>query len=112
MARIRQTKPEVFRHEGLQDLEVSHAEFRPMLVFMGLWNVADNAGRFEWKPKHLKLDILPFVPFDMAESLEILRSHGFISRYQVGGRAYGLVVNFSKHQRLSGKEAKMPAKYP
>jgi hypothetical protein len=112
MARIRQAKPEFLRHEKLQELQVSHAGLNPMLVFLGLWQAADNAGRFEWRPRQLKLDILPFVPFDMAETLELLKTHGFISRYTVEGESYGLVVKFSEHQRLSGKEAKMPAKYP
>lgn len=110
--RIRQAKPQFLRHIELQKLEVAHVELRPMLVFQGLWMAADNAGRFEWTPEHLKLDILPFVPFEISETLELLRSKGFIEKYEVGGKFYGLVTTFSEHQRLSGKEAKMPAKYP
>jgi hypothetical protein len=110
--RIRQAKPQFLRHIELQKLEVAHVELRPMLVFQGLWMAADNAGRFEWTPEHLKLDILPFVPFEISETLELLRSKGFIQKYEVGGKFYGLVTTFSEHQRLSGKEAKMPAKYP
>lgn len=110
--RIRQAKPQFLRHIELQKLEVAHVELRPMIVFLGLWMAADNAGRFEWTPEHLKLDILPFVPFEISETLELLEEHGFIQKYEVGGKFYGLVTTFSDHQRISGKEAKMPAKYP
>lgn len=112
MARIRTVKPEFFRHEGLQDLEAANVGKYPMLVFEGLWGHCDKAGRFEWRPRTLKLDILPFLPFDMAETLGLLADAGFIERYEVGGKAYGLVKSFAEHQRLSGKEAQEPEKFP
>ena len=76
MARIRSVKPEFFRHEGLQDLEVAHPGKYPMLVFEGLWCHCDSKGRFEWRPRQLKLDILPFLPFDMTATLAILEESG------------------------------------
>lgn len=112
MARIRTVKPEFFRHELLQDLEITHQGKYPMLVFAGLWGHCDKAGRFEWKPRTLKLDILPFMAFDMAETLTILEQAKLIERYTVEGREYGLIPSFSEHQRIGGKEAEGPEKYP
>jgi hypothetical protein len=112
MARIRTIKPEFFRHEGLQDLELKHPHLRPMLVFAALWGHADANGIFPWQPRQLKLDILPFIPFDMADTLEALRSAGYVERYTVDGKDYGIIPTFSKHQRLSGKEAANGEKYP
>lgn len=112
MARIRTIKPDFYRHEGLQDLEAENVGKYPMMVFSGLWGHCDKAGRFEWKPRQLKLDILPFLPFDMAETLDLLVSAGFVKRYSVGGKEYGLIESFSDHQRLSGKELQEPEKYP
>lgn len=112
MARIRTVKPDFFRHEALQDLEAANIGKYPMLVFEGLWGHCDKAGRFEYRPRTLKLDILPFLPFDMAETLEILCDAGFIERYEVDCKEYGLIKSFQDHQRIGGKEATEPEKYP
>lgn len=111
MARIRTIKPDFFRHEGLQDLATEHGA-HVMLVFAGLWGHCDRFGRFECRPRHLKLDILPFLDFDMAEAIQALESAGFVQTYEVGSKRYGYIPSFSDHQRFGGKEASEPAKYP
>jgi len=111
MARIRTIKPDFFRHEGLQDLAAQHGA-HVMLVFAGLWGHCDRFGRFECKPRHLKLDILPFLDFDMAETIQALESAGFIQTYEVGNKRYGFIPSFAEHQRFGGKEASEPAKHP
>lgn len=112
MARIRTIKPEFFRHEALQDLEADNPGCHVMLVFAGIWGHCDKAGRFRWKPRTLKLDILPFLDFDMGRTLELLRSAGFIRHYKVGSDEYGDVPSFEEHQRIGGKEAQEPEKHP
>lgn len=111
MARIRTIKPEFFRHEGLQDLAATHGA-HVMLVFAGLWGHCDKAGRFEWKPRTLKLDILPFLEFDMAATLDVLLNAGLLTSYMVAGKRYGLIESFQEHQRITGKEAEQPEKFP
>lgn len=113
MSRIRTIKPQFFRHEELQALDTEHPQNRPMLVFAGLFTVADRVGRFEWRPKQIKLDILPFIDFDMAETLEQLQSNGFISKYEVGGKTYGHIPAFLEHQCPNVKEpaSRIPAPY-
>jgi len=112
MARIRTVKPSFFRHEGLQDLEAANPGKYPMLVFEGLWGHCDKAGRFEWRPRMLKLDILPFLNFDMTETLNLLVASGFIRRYSADGGEYGVIPSFEDHQRINGKEAQEPEMYP
>ena len=112
MARIRTIKPEYFRHELLQDLETSHPELHPMLVFAGLWTQCDKNGVFEYKPRQLKLDILPFIDFDMGASLVLLREAKMISLMLHGEKVYGFVPTFKDHQRVSGKEAQSAALHP
>ena len=112
MARIRSIKPDFYRHEALQDLEIANQGKYPMMVFSALWGHCDSKGRFEWRPRQLKLDILPFLPFDMAETLAILERAGFLNRYSVDGKEYGEIPTFEKHQRLSGKELTEGEKYP
>jgi len=112
MARIRTIKPEFFRHEGLQDLEAENLGACVMLVFAGLWGHCDKAGRFEWKPRTLKLDILPFIEFDMGKTLSLLCVGGFIRKYEIDGKQYGEIRSFEKHQRINGKESQEPEKHP
>lgn len=112
MARIRSIKPCFFRHEGLQELEVKHKGKYPMFVFSGLWGHCDRLGRFRWKPKTLKLDILPFIPFDMEKTLALLEQAGYLKRYEVDGEQYGFIPTFTEHQRISGKEAQEAPEFP
>jgi hypothetical protein len=112
VARIRTVKPSFFRHEGLQDLERAHPGAHVMLVFAGLWTVADGAGRFLWRPRQFKLDILPFLDFDMDTTLALLVEGGFIQHYTVDGTPYGAIPTFRDHQRITGKEAQEGSKIP
>lgn len=112
MARIRTIKPEYFRHEGLQALEADHPGAYPMLVFAGLWTVCDRTGRFPWRPRILKLDILPFLDFEMGSTLGLLEGAGFIQRYEADGETFGLIPGFERHQRITGTEAKGDPRYP
>lgn len=112
MARIRTIKPEFFRDEKLQDIQAENPQLHPMLVFVGLWTVADKNGVFEWLPRTLKLDILPFLDYDLSASLALLERFSLISRFSHDGRDYGVVVNFTKHQRINGKEAVSESKFP
>ncbi len=112
MSRIRTIKPEFFRHELLQDLQSGNPSLNPMLVFAGLWTLCDKAGRFEWKPRQIKLDILPFLDFSMVETLALLTQAGMVIHYEVEGKHLGLIPTFQDHQRITGKEAQSPERYP
>lgn len=112
MARIRTIKPEFFRHEALQDLEEKHGKLKPMLVFSGLWTLADKNGNFEWRPRQIKLDILPFLSFNIEDSLNLLQKNGFIVKYEINSHFYGHIPTFEDHQRITGKELQSPGKYP
>ncbi|GHT52929.1 hypothetical protein FACS1894106_2740 [Spirochaetia bacterium] len=112
MSRIRNVRPEFFRHEGLQDIEKQNPGKYPMFVFEGLWTKCDRQGVFEWKPRSLKLDILPFLDFDMSESLAILLKAKYIKKYIVEGKEYGIIITFLKHQKISFAEQKNQNVYP
>jgi hypothetical protein len=104
MARSRYFKPSFFIHEELQDLQAAHNDNHPMLVYMGLWSLSDKNGVFEWKPRTIKCKILPFLEFKMTETLKILEDNGYIKKYTVDGKDYGIVITFKKHQRVSEAE--------
>ena len=113
MARIRNIKPEFFRHEALQDLEAANPGAYVMLTYVALWCQCDANGNFAWKPRTLKLDILPFIQFDLEATMNILAIAGNITRYtDHTGTPYGHIPTFKVHQRLSGKEASYGEKHP
>lgn len=112
MSRIRSIKPDFFRHEALQDLEVSNPGSYVMLVYAGLWTQCDKNGVFMWRPRQLKLDILPFINFDMNKTLDILSDSGQVIKYTADGKELGFIPTFKKHQRISGKEAQETGKHP
>jgi hypothetical protein len=70
-----------------------------MLLFEGLWCLADREGRLEDRPKRIKAEIFPY--FDPKPNVETLlcnlQEAGFIKRYSAGGN-YIQIINFLKHQ--------------
>jgi hypothetical protein len=112
MARIRNVKPEFFSHEELQDMELERPDLHPMLVFSALWTQCEWSGVFSWSIRKLKLSILPFLDFNLEESLEYLENHGFIKKFSRYRKDYGYVYNFTKYQAISGNEKGQPLKYP
>jgi hypothetical protein len=107
MARIRTIKPEFFTDEKLAELS-----YPARIAFQGLWTQADKEGRLEDRPKFLKVQILPYDNEDFDALLQTLADGDFIKRYEVDGKRYIEIVNFVKHQRITGKEAQEPSKFP
>ncbi|MEG3641276.1 hypothetical protein [Magnetococcus sp. PR-3] len=103
MARIRTVKPELFRHHDLYEAEVA-SELPLRLAFIGLFTVCDREGRFKWRPHELKLDVLPYDTFDMAQVLDALATRGFVHKYRVGDGWYGCIPSFSNHQIVNNRE--------
>jgi len=112
MARKRMIAPEFFIHGALYDLE-ERTRLPVRLAYAGLWTQADRAGRFVWKPRELKLAILPYDPVDFAAVLEALVAGGFVKRYVVDGKEYGWIPSFACHQTFHKNESasKLPP-YP
>lgn len=79
MARQRFIRPEFFQHGELHDAEAK-ARLPLRLALSGLWCHADSDGRFPWRPRELKLGILPYDDLDFGAVLMALEAHGFIWR--------------------------------
>jgi hypothetical protein len=60
----------------------------------------------------LKLDILPYDDVNFKVILAALEAYGFILKYEVGGKKYGLIPTLKDHQRFSGTEAKAVSSLP
>lgn len=99
MARARNLKPGFFKNDEL-------AETGPlgMLLFEGLWTIADRAGRLEDRPLRIKAEVLPYFDADVDGLLSDLAERGFVRRYEAGGKRIVQVENFGKHQTPHPKE--------
>lgn len=98
--RQRTLKPGFFKNEDL-------AELTPIerLLFAGLFLVADRSGRFEDRPGRIKAEVLPYEDGISCDSmLSRLEAKGFIQRYEVDGKRYGLIPKFELHQHPHPKE--------
>jgi len=116
MARARNLKPSFFMNEELAALGSD-----AMVTFAGLWCHADREGRIEDRPARIKAQVLPYhtqmmlgpittetatsLPVDVNAILSALYKSGFIHRYQVNGKKYIQIINFSKHQNPHVKES-------
>lgn len=111
MARIRTVKPELFRHESLYEAE--RASGLPLrLAYIGLFTVADCEGRFRWRSRSMKLDVLPYDDVDFEDVLTTLEKHGFIHSYEVEGERYGAIPTLKKHQVFQTKEIQTGSRWP
>lgn len=104
MPRIRSVKPEVATHEGLFDLEQA-TKLPIRFAWVMLWTVCDREGRFRWRPRMLKADVLPFDALDFEQVLDALAGAGFIRRYDANGQLYGYIPTWHEHQTVNSRES-------
>ena len=104
MARIRTIKPETWTDEKFVALS-------PLarLLFVGMWNFADDDGRMQYSPVTLKLQILPADSVEISELLDEIRRESMVLIYEVDGKWYLQIVNFGRHQKV---DKRTPSKLP
>ena len=109
MARARNIKPGFFTNDLI-------AEMSPWarLTFIGLWTLADKAGRMLYRPKKIKMELFPGDNIDVEPLIDELITHGFVEVYEADGIAVLAVINFTKHQNPhpKEKESELPPKKP
>ncbi|MDX9741986.1 MAG: hypothetical protein RBT81_12555 [Gammaproteobacteria bacterium] len=103
MPRIRPIKPDLLKSEKLYDLE--RGTGLPIrIATAGLILYADREGRFEWRPRKIQTDVLPYDDCSMEDVLTALVGAGTLIRYQIAGHEYGCFANWQEHQRPRGDE--------
>ncbi len=110
MGWIRTVKPELFTHELLYDTEYK-SKFPIRLAFIALFTQCDSEGRFMWRPRILKLAIMPYdseINFSLV--MDVLLESGFVVRYEADNEFFGYIPTWKKHQRANGK--KYPSHLP
>lgn len=103
MARIRTIKPEVCLHEGLYDLE-RESGLPVRFAWVGLWTQCDREGRFKWRPRSLKSQVLPHDDVDFSRVLDALATRGFVVQYACRGEVFGFIPSWKKHQVINNRE--------
>jgi hypothetical protein len=106
MARIRSIKPDFWTSE--QVMECSPIA---RLMFIGLWNFADDHGRLPCAPKTIKAQVFPADDIDAAtirRMVDELSANGLVRLYEVDGKEFLLITGWH-HQKIDKRQ---PAKYP
>lgn len=105
MSRIRNVKPEYFKHEKIGDLP---RDIR--LLFIGLWTLADLHGVFEWRPRTIKLEVFPWdndiTPERIESMLAALEVAELIRPFLHEGKKYAAIHDWLDHQAISLVEKK------
>jgi hypothetical protein len=109
MARKRLNSPEFYTHKLLFTAE-KKSRLPIRVAFSGLWTQSDRRGIFRWKPDDLQLAILPYDKCEMSKVLDVLAEYGFVVRYEVDGRSYGIIPTFTRWQTFHIHER--PSKDP
>lgn len=97
MARIRTIKPEFWTDETIVRLP-----FEARLLFVGLWNFADDYGCLDERPERIRLQILPAdTTLDVEAILDLLIAADLLERLQdPGGSRIIRIRNWQKHQKV------------
>lgn len=94
---------ELFKNEALFDAEII-TKLPLRLVFIGLLVYVDYKGCFKWRPRNLKVEILPYEDIDFSKILEVLQQKGFIEKYEHNANFYGFIPDWSKYQQITYKK--------
>lgn len=71
-----------------------------VLVYVALWILADDEGRFEWEEDAIKGQLFPYRPdFDLSGILLSIQATGRVIRYEVDGVSYGVIPTFKRYQK-------------
>jgi hypothetical protein len=95
VARIRTIKPEFWTDERIGSITPI-----ARLLFIGLWNFADDYGNVQNSPKQIKAQVFPFDNLSVEPMLIELIENALLVEYEVDSRKYLHIKNFSKHQRV------------
>ncbi len=105
MPRIRSIKPQFWLDEKLGKIPRD-----ARLLYIGLWNLSDDQGVFEWRPERIKIQLFPYdtdvTNANLETWLTLLVDIGDVVKFQNGSDNFGYIPTFLKHQ-----EIKNPSKW-
>lgn len=78
-------------------------DFVTRLLFVGIWNFADDDGFIEYTPKRIKMQVFPADALDVSGALRSLLESGQLTEYISDQGPLLKVTNWERHQRVSHK---------
>lgn len=112
MARIRSVKPEYWTDQDLAEQVSRDAR----LLYIGLWNLADEHSRLRGDPRYIKGQVFPYdddlTPDEVEELLDALALAGKLVRYRTGSGTYVFLPNLAKNQRLEPEKVQSKLPHP
>lgn len=100
--RIRQVKPAFW-----SDAKLIRIPLDVRLFYVGLWQVADDAGWFEWEPEQVAVDLHLRETF-VRRAMDALVGSGRVVLHDCG---HGEVPHLVEHQRLSAPDRRVVTTY-
>lgn len=94
------------------DEKLSEISIQARIMFIGMWNFADDEGILRLRPEYIKSSIFPYDDIELGEIkswIDILIKINLIYAYQINGQSYGIILNFLKHQSINRP---VPSKLP
>lgn len=99
MPRIRTIKPAFWL-----DPDLASVSLEARLTYIGLWNLSDDRGVFEYIPAKIRVQLFPY-DFNVTNDnltcwlQELLQIHNII-RFSEGSKTFGFIPSFAKHQQV------------
>jgi len=107
MARNRMIKPQFWSDE-----KTGLLSDKAKLLFIGMWNFADDEGKIRGHPSYLRSSVFPYSDESseiIKTALDELSAAGIIVTYRVNDQSYILIKNFLKHQKIDKpQESQIP----
>lgn len=103
MARIRTIKPEFWTDETVVKLP-----FIARLLFIGMWNFADDSGALDYSPDRIKLQVLPAESdCDITDLIDLLAAAGLIDYWVTERGTEAITIRgWEKHQKIDNPSRK------
>lgn len=104
MARIRTIKPEFWDDEKIAEIPM-----QARLLFIGIWNFADDYGFITNSVKWIKAKVFPYDTLrdaDVQTWLDALCKHRFLVRFGEDGKSYYVIRRFKDHQIIDKRYTK------
>jgi hypothetical protein len=96
MARIRTIKPDFWTDDDITECSLS-----ARLLFIGIWNFADDAGNLDRSAKQIKARVFPVDNVDCEPLIQELITQGLLIEYSVNAVKYLHIPGFTKHQVIN-----------
>lgn len=82
------------------------------IMFIGLWNFADDEGLLRWNPSYVRSCVFPYDDLSLnkiKDAQSELIKEKLIMPYAKDGQSYAWIINFNKHQKINRpQESRLP----